>query len=67
MQQNTNFYPQNAIIDGIFWKDTENAVKKFQKSRNLVADGVVGNNTWKSLESYSLNNMQSPNTKNIFV
>lgn len=32
-------------IDGSFGPDTQKAVKKFQKSRGLVQDGVVGKNT----------------------
>lgn len=35
--------------DGIFWNLTENAVKEFQKSRGLTADGVVGDKTWAAL------------------
>lgn len=45
-----NFLPQDAEIDGLFWHKTENAVKEFQKSRKLVADGIVGNLTWNALE-----------------
>lgn len=35
--------------DGIFGKNTEAAVKRFQKSKGLSQDGIVGKNTWKSL------------------
>lgn len=35
--------------DGQFGKSTEKAVKKFQKSKGLLVDGVVGFNTWKAL------------------
>ena len=35
--------------DGLAGKDTEAAIKKFQKENNLVADGCVGLNTWKAL------------------
>ena len=35
--------------DGHFGKSTEKAVKKFQKSKGLTVDGVVGRNTWKAL------------------
>lgn len=35
--------------DGIFGLSTKNAILKFQKDRNLTADGIVGNNTWKEL------------------
>ena len=32
----------NGKIDGIFGKQTENAVRKFQASRNVSVDGIVG-------------------------
>ena len=35
--------------DGNFGKSTEKAVKKFQKAKALVVDGIVGKNTWKAL------------------
>jgi peptidoglycan hydrolase-like protein with peptidoglycan-binding domain len=35
--------------DGKFGANTESAVKKFQKSKNLSADGVCGNRTWAAL------------------
>jgi predicted chitinase len=36
-------------IDGKLGKDTENAVVAFQKKNGLVADGLVGDNTWSAL------------------
>ncbi len=39
-----------GAIDGVFGPDTENAVKQFQKDRGLVADGIVGQNTWEAFE-----------------
>ncbi|MGL4850957.1 MAG: peptidoglycan-binding protein [Clostridium sp.] len=41
-------YTTNGI-DGIFGGGTHNAVIKFQKAKNLSADGIVGKNTWKAL------------------
>ena len=35
--------------DGHFGASTEKAVKKFQKSKKLKVDGIVGYNTWKAL------------------
>ena len=35
--------------DGVFGKQTENAVKIFQLSVGLKVDGIVGNKTWEAL------------------
>ena len=36
-------------VDGIFGKQTEAAVKAYQKRKGLVADGIVGPKTWNML------------------
>ncbi|NLY45349.1 MAG: LysM peptidoglycan-binding domain-containing protein [Tissierella sp.] len=36
-------------VDGIFGSQTQAAVIAFQRSRNLVADGIVGVQTWTAL------------------
>ena len=36
-------------IDGIFGAGTEKAVISFQKSNELVVDGIVGKNTWRKI------------------
>src|ERR1700719_3719029 len=36
-------------IDGDFGQQTQDAVKSFQQSSNLTADGVVGPATWNAL------------------
>ncbi|MBR5785933.1 MAG: peptidoglycan-binding protein [Clostridia bacterium] len=36
-------------IDGAFGEGTEKAVKTFQAKQNIVADGIVGMNTWNKL------------------
>ncbi len=41
-------YPVGSI-DGVFGSNTENAVREFQSENNLVADGIVGQNTWNAL------------------
>lgn len=37
-------------LDGIFGAQTEQAVRNYQRSRGLGADGIVGCNTWRSLQ-----------------
>ena len=46
---NTLGYRTNGL-DGIFGAATQNAVISYQRSRGLAADGVVGCNTWRSLQ-----------------
>lgn len=41
----------NGPIDGIFGGGVDAAVKELQIKNNLVADGIVGSNTWKSIFS----------------
>ena len=36
-------------VDGIFGNGTKNTVIKYQKSKGLSADGIVGKNTWRKL------------------
>ncbi len=37
-------------LDGIFGSATQNAVMEYQKKQGLTADGIVGCNTWRSLQ-----------------
>lgn len=39
----------NSGADGVFGSGTKKAVIKFQKSKGLSADGIVGRNTWREL------------------
>ena len=40
-------------IDGIFGKKTTGAVKEFQKSKGIKADGIVNQKTWKAFSQKS--------------
>lgn len=48
--------------DGIFGNATLNATKQYQKDKGLSADGIVGNNTWASMNTG--NNTNSANASN---
>jgi peptidoglycan hydrolase-like protein with peptidoglycan-binding domain len=39
----------SVAVDGIFGPQTESAVKAFQQSKGLAADGIVGPLTWPKL------------------
>lgn len=40
-----------GTVDGIFGRQTEEAVKNFQAAKELVTDGIVGDITWSALRS----------------
>ena len=37
-------------LDGVFGTQTANAVRNYQRSRGLTVDGIIGCNTWRSLQ-----------------
>ena len=37
-------------LDGIFGNNTRNTVVSYQRSKGLVADGIIGCNTWSTLQ-----------------
>ena len=49
LQTRLNAHGANLAVDGVFGSLTLDAVKKYQKSRGLAADGVVGDLTWGRL------------------
>jgi len=48
--KNAGFY--SGAIDGQIGKQTKRAIKEFQRSNGLVADGVIGPKTKAKLRSY---------------
>lgn len=44
-----NFYNFD-VLNGLFDKETEKAVKEFQKANSLTVDGIVGPKTWAKIE-----------------
>ena len=38
-------------IDGIFGRQTQQAVREFQSENGLSVDGIVGQNTWRAIEN----------------
>lgn len=51
VQERLNSVGFDLNVDGIFKSATSNAVKVFQRNRNLVQDGIVGAKTWSYLLS----------------
>ena len=49
LQYLLNWYGANLTVDGVFGGGTLRAVQNFQRANNLIADGVVGRNTWNKL------------------
>lgn len=37
-------------LDGIFGSNTQTAVRNYQQNKGLAVDGIIGCNTWKSLQ-----------------
>lgn len=54
----------NGKIDGIYGRDTEAAVKKFQKKHGLKADGIAGKST---LEKLGLPSSPSTNSESVHL
>ena len=51
LQDHLNKYGAGLVVDGAWGTRTTTAVKNFQSSKGLAADGVVGPNTWNALHA----------------
>ena len=51
-------------LDGVFGTQTTNAVKRYQTSRGLASDGIIGCNTWRSLQENVVGTGKSSTTIN---
>ena len=51
-------------LDGIFGPRTRDAVSRYQRSRGLIADGIIGCNTWLSLQEEVVGNGSTNTTVN---
>ena len=60
LQKLLNQNGANLTVDGIFGKQTQQAVKKYQQANNLAVDGIVGNQTWGALTKASAATPEAP-------
>lgn len=65
LQKELNKRGFKLSVDGIFGVGTKAAVQSFQKSAGLVADGIVGSNTWTKLLEGSGSKIQTISPKGI--
>ena len=50
LQRTLNSKGYSLSVDGVFGKNTQSAVKDYQKKNGLNVDGIVGAKTWTSLD-----------------
>lgn len=60
-QKLTDLGYSTGPIDGSFGNVTESAVVQYQKDKKLVVDGVVGNQTWASIDGESAKKQEENN------
>ncbi len=48
-----------VAVDGVFGRDTDSAVRRFQEIAGLTPDGIVGRDTWNALNS-AINSIARP-------
>ena len=53
---------EHGGLDGVFGVQTYNAVRRYQQSRGLAVDGIIGCNTWRSLQENVVGTGKTSNT-----
>lgn len=48
-QRQLNKHAYGLVVDGVFGPGTDSAARDFQLQNKLTADGVIGQNTWRTL------------------
>ena len=51
-------------LDGVFGNKTYNAVRSYQREKSLSVDGIIGNNTWRTLMNQVVGSGSNNNTIN---
>ncbi|ANV85183.1 hypothetical protein AWQ21_12840 [Picosynechococcus sp. PCC 7003] len=59
------FLPRSAVIDGIFGRTTEAAVRSFQRANKLPKTGTVDPRTWQTIERYQQLFLTPPATREL--
>lgn len=62
LQQALNSAGYQLDVDGIYGSKTQSAVKQYQRSNGLGVDGIVGDQTWGSLNRSSASSSNPDNT-----
>ncbi len=63
LQKELNKYGYKLDVDGQFGSKTQSAVKDYQKKNKLAVDGIVGENTWGSLNANAKTAKTAKSTK----
>lgn len=65
LQRRLNGAGYNVAVDGNFGNQTQQAVRDYQRAKNLTIDGIVGSQTWGSLTGTGAATGQSMNLQDV--
>lgn len=65
LQRRLNGAGYNVAVDGNFGNQTQQAVRDYQRDKNLTIDGIVGSQTWGSLTGTGAATGQSMNLQDV--